>query len=396
MPAVMLLGQIISWRFFHSRLERSAKYFVLTLYIVFTLAAIPCFYYLYYSPTPPTNSAFLWNYVYRPGFLWEFVHLCWLPLALILTILGKLFNLLRGHQTKGLHRLFKENTNKSKLKDLRVILLLVMLFVAAYGYSHQLRPPEVKEVNVYVPGLSPSLRGYKIALLSDLHYGRGQNLTELAMATATAASHRPDLVILAGDLVDRQASFGLDYRIPMLSLKEVPGGVYGVLGNHDKKVDSVESLISNLDKTNLRILQNVVVNIPNKPITLIGFDDTGDDHSLYNEKNATLPFELLRGQSPRPGDFIILVKHRPEGINDAASNGVNLFLAGHTHGGQVRVPWNDQFNIASVILGYPYTTGEYKIGDMTLYITNGLASGTQARHFAWPEIVILTLRDQPN
>jgi predicted MPP superfamily phosphohydrolase len=360
------------------------------------LAALPALYNIYYSDSAPTNNAFLWNWVFRPAFLWELVHLVWLPLALLLTILGALLNLLTGRKSGGLNGLFKADSNKSRLKDIRIILLAVMLISAAYGYWHQLQPPEINEVSIQVPDLHPALNGFKIALVSDLHYGRGQNLTELATSMAQAAAHRPDLVILAGDLVDRKASFGLDYRIPLLSLREVPYGVYAVLGNHDKKVDSVENLISNLEKTNLHVLQNRRVNLPNVPITLVGFDDQGSEGLTHHGDTGRLLFETLSGPLPRYGDLIIVVSHRPEGVNDASAQGTRLFLAGHTHGGQVALPWDSQINLASMIFGFPYSSGEYKISDMTLFVTKGLASGFQARFFAWPEIAILTLTARPD
>ncbi|MDR2367742.1 MAG: metallophosphoesterase [Deltaproteobacteria bacterium] len=394
MPGLMLLAQIVSWRFLQSRLEKSLKYLAIFLYVVFNVAALPAFYYLYYSDSPPTTTAFLWDYVYRPAFIWELVHLCWLPVALLLTILGALFNLLKGQQPKGLSRLFKEDTNKSKLGDPRIVALGVMLALAAYGYYRQLEPPEIKEVAIEVPNLSPALQGYRIALLSDLHYGTGLNLTELARAMAMVAAHGPDLVVLAGDLVDRRAAFGLDYRIPMLGLREVPNGVYAVLGNHDKKVDSVETLITNLESTNLRILQNRGVNLYGKPITLIGFDDTGQNDPFHTDTDFALDFGKVVGQAPRQGDLLIAVSHRPVGVNDAAAHGVRLFLAGHTHGGLVQAPWDPQLNVASLVIGYPHTTGLYKTSGLTLYVTNGLAGLTQARLFAWPEITILTLKNQ--
>ncbi|MDR0622272.1 MAG: metallophosphoesterase [Deltaproteobacteria bacterium] len=360
------------------------------------MAAIPSFYCLYYSDSPPPVSSFLWNYVYRPAFVWELVHLLWLPVALVFTLLGALFNLIRGQKNKGLQKLFKESRGFSRFLDLRIVALAIMLALAAYGYYRQLQPPEIRQVTVPIRDLNPSLYGYRIALLSDFHYGRGQNITELAASMAMAAAQRPDLVILAGDLVERKAAFGLDYRVPLLSLREVPGGVYAVLGNHDLEVDSVDALVANLEGLGLKVLRNSGAHVPNKPLTLLGFDDLGQESLTYHGQSGTLDFGGLGGQTPRYGDLAVVVKHRPEGLEDASAVGIKLFLAGHTHGGQVQAPWAPQTNVASFVFGYPYTVGLYTISELTLYVTGGLASGSQARFLAWPEITILTLSDIPN
>ncbi|MDR1677119.1 MAG: metallophosphoesterase [Deltaproteobacteria bacterium] len=366
------------------------------LYIVFNIAAIPSFYYLYYSDSPPPTSHIVWNYVIRPTFLWETVHFFWFPLCLFISIINSIINSRLSDKIKGFNSLFKENTNTAKLKDVRIILLLVMLVGAAYGYYHQLQPPHINEDKVAILDLNPELEGFKIALISDLHYGRGQNLTELAATMASAATMRPDLVIMAGDLVDRKASFGSDFRIPLLIFREVPNGVFGVLGNHDLKVDSLENLVSNLRQTNLNILQNQRVNLTNVPITLIGFSDPGDQ--AYKEEQdppRRLPLEALSGPEPRSGDLLIVINHRPIAVPDAVKYGAGLYLAGHTHGGQIAFPWNAQLNLSSLLFGYSYTSGKYKVGNLTLYVTKGLSGGIPARLFAWPEITILTLTTAP-
>ncbi|MDR1111214.1 MAG: metallophosphoesterase [Deltaproteobacteria bacterium] len=394
-PPAMILAQILAWLFLARRLGGAARAIAKGIYLLANVAALGSFYALYYSPGPPTVSALLWDYVYRPAFLWEAVHLAWLPLALALSVLGLALRRLSRPGGKGLQRLFKADTRKPRLLDARVALLALMLALAAYGYAHQLAPPRVRAIDVPIAGLPPALEGFRVALVSDLHYGLGQNLTGLAAAMAQAASLRPDLVILAGDLVDRRASLALDFRIPVHSLGSVPHGVYAVLGNHDRGVDDPDALVANLRAAGLPVLMDQRLNLPGLPLSLIGFDDPGDEGLEYHGGRLRLDFGRVKGPPPRPGDLEVAVSHRPEGIADASSAGARLMLSGHTHGGQVAAPWDDQLNLASLVFGFPYSSGLYRISDLTLFVTSGLASGFQFRLFAWPEIAVLTLRGQP-
>jgi predicted MPP superfamily phosphohydrolase len=132
------------------------------------------------------------------------------------------------------------------------------------------------------------------------------------------------------------------------------------------------------------------VNLPNLPLTLVGLDDQGR-RRLWLGEAAALDFRAVKGPPARPGALNILLNHRPEGFLQALEAGFQLYLAGHTHGGQYQVPWDSQANLASVF--FKYSSGLYGQADGWLNVSRGLAAvGAPFRLWAWPEIDILTLK----
>jgi predicted MPP superfamily phosphohydrolase len=217
------------------------------------------------------------------------------------------------------------------------------------------------------------------------------------MALAEAAGEKPDLLVFTGDMVDRDPNVAKLYTRPIArNLTKVPYGVYGVLGNHDHfyNPDLIESI---LNSVGVKVLREERVNIGNLPLSLTGLDDqSAFVHSLSRRKHVNedstdiLTFDQIKGPELRPGDFHILLNHRPEGFRQAALAGYGLYLVGHTHGGQYAVPGFSQANFAALL--YKYTSGLYAENGGYLNVSCGLASvGIPFRFGPWPEFSIITL-----
>lgn len=147
----------------------------------------------------------------------------------------------------------------------------------------------------------------------------------------------------------------------------------------------------------LILLRNQRVNLPQVPITLIGFDDPATNELIYqNNDDDFFNFTSLTGPVPDSDNLLILVNHRPAGVSQAAKQGVELMLSGHTHGGLFQSPWDKEVNIMSVFFNYPHSTGLYREKNLALYITRGLAGfSVPFRLWAWPEITLINLRSSP-
>ncbi|MDR2460556.1 MAG: metallophosphoesterase [Deltaproteobacteria bacterium] len=389
---LMILAQSLAWRYFLARLEsKFLRVLVNFLYIIANILGLYAVITVYLLDFNPPTS-FLWNYVVRPGLIWEFVHLVWLVPALII----KIFCHLVRREPKGLTGLFRAEKKGPRLLDPIGIVLIIMLLFAFYGYGYQLAPPQVTRLSLNYEDLPKDLNGFTIALVSDFHYGRGQNFDDLNRSMAELAELKPDIVFFLGNMVDDKSLLTNDFRGPMGALKNVPHGIYAVLGNYDHYTENPHNVTQLLTTAGARVLANERVILDELPLSIIGFNDPGTKvFSLwplsFPSQDIALPWSSLPGGLPPEGHFTILLNHRPVGIETAYLKGdVDLFLAGHTRGGIMQLPGYRGVNLASFF--YDYSSGQYQVEGMEVFVTRGLAAPVSPfRLFAWPEIALITL-----
>ncbi|MDR1314317.1 MAG: metallophosphoesterase [Deltaproteobacteria bacterium] len=396
---LILLSQLLAWRYFHARLRRKFPKALLNLvYILFNILGLYALLTVFVLNFPPP-SFFLWDFIVRPGLVWELVHLFWLLPAALMALGGVLWAGFFRREPKGLPKLFRRERPGPGLSDPVGLLLVFMLAFSFYGYTRQLAPPEIVREEIPYPDLPPELDGFTMAVASDFHYGAGQNLQELQRAFEMIAAEQPKIVFLLGDMVSRNSLLAVDYREPLSLLSSVPFGVWGVLGNHDHYTENPHNVLQLLGNEKAAILSDRRENIRGIPLTVIGFEDPGTrDFDLYPlslpDEERVLPFQAVQGPPVPQDNFVVALTHRPAGAADAAGRGVDLFLAGHTRGGDFRVPGFRNANPAAVF--YPYSSGRYAAGDMEIFVTGGLSAPvTPFRLFAWPEIAVITLRRGP-
>ncbi|MDR3155054.1 MAG: metallophosphoesterase [Deltaproteobacteria bacterium] len=396
---LLILSQLLAWRYFHARLRRKFPKALLNLvYILFNILGLYALLTVYILNFPPP-SFFLWDFIVRPGLIWELVHLFWLIPAALTAFAGLSWNALFRREPKGLPKLFRREKPGPRLSDPVGLILAVMLLFAFYGYTRQLAPPGIAEIAITFPDLPQELDGFTLAVASDFHYGRGQNRQELQRAFEAMAARGPHAVFLLGDMVNGFSLLAENYQEPLGRLHNVPYGVWAVLGNHDHYTDSPYNVTQLLSNAGATVLSDRRANLHGAPLTVIGFNDPGTrDFDLYPlsipDDDRPLPFHALQGPAAPQDNFTILLTHRPAGIQDASGRGVDLYLAGHTRGGDFRLPWSRDFNPASVF--YSRSSGRYSAGDMEIYVTDGLSAPVSPfRLFAWPEIAVITLRRGP-
>jgi predicted MPP superfamily phosphohydrolase len=264
-----------------------------------------------------------------------------------------------------------------------MVMYLSGLAVAAYGILIRRRWYRVAEHDVSVPGLDPRFEGLRIAQLSDLHIG---TLTPRSWGLAWSRSanrHTPDLAVVTGDMVTSGTDYYEDVAevIGALRAKE---GVFASMGNHDYFGAEGEPLVSMLRARGVGVLRNdgVVIERDGAKLWLAAIDDTWtrrDDIEL-----------AMRGRPA--GATTVLLAHDPNRFDAAADAGANVVLSGHTHGGQIGVPFLYRIaNLAS--FGYRYSVGLYRRGQSVLYVHPGLGTtGPPMRLGVPPEVAILTLR----
>lgn len=259
------------------------------------------------------------------------------------------------------------------------------LVVCGYGILVRRRWFRVVEREVRVSGLDSRLDGLRIAQLSDLHVGTLTPRT-WGLAWSRAANRRsPDLAVVTGDLVTSGTEYHGDVAEVVGALR-ARLGVFVSMGNHDYFGDG-EPLISNLRAHGARVLRNdgVLLEHGGARFWLAAIDDTW-----------TRRDDLSRALRDRPpGVGTVLLAHDPSRFDEAAAAGVQLVVSGHTHGGQIGVPFVSRaINLAN--LAHRYRVGFYRRGRSTLYVHPGLGTtGPPMRLGVAPEVTILVLRADP-
>jgi predicted MPP superfamily phosphohydrolase len=259
----------------------------------------------------------------------------------------------------------------------------VVLPAAGIGVVRGLGVPQVKPVQVTLPGLPRQLDGFKIAQLTDLHLGPMRSGDWLAQVVAKTNAQKPDLVAITGDLVDGSVA---DLAADVASLRslQAPAGVFFVTGNHEYFND-LEGWMQHLPELGVRVLHNQRVSIRrgNAAFDLAGVDDAAGRR--FAPGHGTNVPQALSGRDPtRP---VVLLAHQPRVIEAAARHGVGLVLSGHTHGGQL---WPFTYLVA---LSQPYLSGLHDHAGTRIYVSQGTGFwGPPMRLGTTAEITLVTLR----
>ncbi|MDP9349170.1 MAG: metallophosphoesterase [Gemmatimonadota bacterium] len=203
--------------------------------------------------------------------------------------------------------------------------------LGVYAFLVEPRWLELTRPRIHVRGLHPGLEGLRIALLTDLHAGAGTPLSLVRRACRIAMRERPDVIALTGDFAADDAP-GFRAVLEALACLDAPLGVYAVPGNHDHVVGIDTWHRQVCAHPRIHNLTNAVVvrEVNGARFCIAGVDD----YSLGEPRMDVLP-------PPEERDFTLLLAHDPDQAERArrAHDQVDLVLSGHTHGGQVRLPW---------------------------------------------------------
>ena len=272
------------------------------------------------------------------------------------------------------------------------------ILAATYGFAAERLRYTIERVDVPIANLPPELDGLRIAQLSDIHIGDYMPPREIARAVDMANSLQPDISFVTGDFVNGEGD-PLDACITELSRLRAPLGVWGCNGNHEIYAgveDEAERLFREKGMRLLRAASAVVEHNGGR-FNLLGVDYQRD-HMVSGEH--TKPELMLREIETlvRRDMPNILLSHNPNSFHRAAELGIELSLAGHTHGGQIKFEIVDH-SISPARLITPFVAGLYRLpmdggpGRSALYVNRGLGTlGFPVRIGVPPEITLLTLR----
>lgn len=209
------------------------------------------------------------------------------------------------------------------------IVLLILLGMLAYGAWNALNPVITRydiSINKKIEGIDQ----LKIALVSDIHMGRVVGIDRVERLAESLNEMNPDIVLYAGDQIDDDATYVADNKIaePLRNVK-ARFGSYAVLGNHEYISGQPALAVSLLKNNGITVLQDQWATIGDA-IYIIGRDDLS---AVRYAARGTGSLEDIMKDIDKT-KTIILMDHQPSRINEAAQQGVDLQVSGHTHNGQ--------------------------------------------------------------
>ncbi len=268
---------------------------------------------------------------------------------------------------------------RNLLKILTLGFLVIFILVA---YVRKVEPTwiEVVQVPLTLPRLSPALEGYRIVQITDIHSDGWMDADRITQIAQQVNDQKPDLIALTGDYVTKNAE-KFAPALKSLSSLSAPDGTIAILGNHDEWTNP-KLITEVLESINIKVLKNQVITLDRKG-GLLNIAGLGDAWSGEDDMGKVLQ------QLPGIGASIMLAHEPDVADRTAETKRFDLQLSGHSHGGQVSLPF---MKLVTPPMGHKYPIGQYQIGDLTQYTSRGVGtSGIRARFNCRPEITVITL-----
>jgi len=289
---------------------------------------------------------------------------------------------------------FYDRDTHNQTRLIRICLLVGLLacyFLVFWGSFIESRRLVVRDVPINLKTTAEHEQ-IKIAFVSDFHLGPYKKTFFTKQVVKQIIKQNPDIVLLGGDYILGGDGSNAKYLAPLKDLSDrYP--VYAVTGNHEyhladendpHMIDRTATLRALFEKSNIKILENktVGINVAGAKFNLTGLPE------IWTHK-ANFQIASIN-QDPRLPN--ILLVHNPDIILDSLTEKYDLILAGHTHGGQIRLPFIGSLAPLPTKLGRHFDQGLFSTKTGYLYISSGLGeSGARARLFDPPEIAILNI-----
>lgn len=257
-------------------------------------------------------------------------------------------------------------------------LFFSLTFILSWRGFYNAFSPHFKNINVEVENLPEFWHGKKIVQLSDVHLGAIYRHKFLSRVAKMVEKAEPEAVLITGDLFDGTDGDFSEAGKQLLKL-HAPQGVFFVYGNHENRLGRL-GILSHITGSGMELLDNQIVEVSGLQIIGVSFPEEGTKNFNLAETIKSLP----SFNSQKPG---ILMFHEPIQFDQVAEIGVDIYLAGHTHYGQMF-----PFNFISDLAYHGFSKGVKKFNQLTAIISTGVGTwGPPCRTMSHSEIVVITL-----
>lgn len=249
---------------------------------------------------------------------------------------------------------------------------------------------QIENVEAKLPNLTEDLRGLKIVHISDLQADFRTGKSRMEKYINVVNKLEPDMVVFTGDLVTYGNKY-IDEGADMIGKIKTKYGVYACLGDHDYWA-SPETIVQSLSQRNVTILEdeNFTLDVKSSEINMTFVTN------IYSKRPNMKALKILPSLNPG-SDLKIFIVHQPseELVEFAGKNNYDIFLGGHTHGGQV-VFALPGIKLTPVSFENSYLSGQYRFGSMFININNGLGFTFAPIRYNAPASVTLIKLEKEN
>jgi predicted MPP superfamily phosphohydrolase len=254
--------------------------------------------------------------------------------------------------------------------------------VVGYGVFIERFQLRLREQTIQVPGLHQDLNGLRVVQLTDIHLSPFLSIRELDRAVAMANETRAHLALVTGDLITT-AGDPVDLCLNHLTALRADAGIFGCMGNHERYAEAEDYIEDYGARLGIRFLR--------KAAAPLKFGDAILNLAGVDYQRLRSPYLVGAQKLVQPGAFNVLMSHNPDVFPVAARQGFQFTIAGHTHGGQVRVEiLRQDLNIARFFT--PFVDGLYREGASSIFVSRGIGTiALPIRIGAVPEVALLRL-----
>lgn len=272
-------------------------------------------------------------------------------------------------------------TRRDFLRAAAALPLVAVSATSAYAGLIEPRSYLVRETEVFIRELPEAFEGFRIAQVTDVHHSRIVGIEEVRRVVETTMNAKPDLIALTGDYTTSYRRF-IEPCAESLGALSAPEGVWAVLGNHDHYADP-QLTVRSLKRHGINVLENANTRIErgSDALQVAGIGD-------WSWNRVDWARSLYGIDKRRP---TVMLSHQPVVIDLPEVSGISLILSGHTHGGQVSLPFiGPPLRFAR---DFRYVRGLYEKNGTQLYVSPGTGViGLPLRFGVRPEISVLKLK----
>ncbi len=293
--------------------------------------------------------------------------------------------------------LYKKHKHKLYRLQVKIFLALTVFFIIYIPARiiYDFNTVEIRNVDYKKKNLPKELEGFKIAFISDIQADRYTDGKRLTRYVDKINEQNPDIVLIAGDVITSSPDY-IKTAAEYIGKIKSTHGTFSCVGDHDNwayRKDYIRSL-----REITEALNQYRVEMPDNELRFIEIDSSRIGITFITNTYVSDISEttLQNVASSNNAEFKIFLTHQPQEflINSAVKNNYDLFLAGHTHGGQITLVF-PFIQLTPTLIETRYVKGDFYFNDMLAVVCGGLGmSLAPIRYNSTPEIVIITLKNK--